>query len=104
MTSTCEKCGEEVGIGDWFMCPHEPVLSHDAEVHAKERTVLWQHPGTGEYRYPGRNDVPMGPRLEKLGYQRKEFGSLAALQQHERETGARNEAVHFDAGSGGTFE
>ena len=96
----CRKCGEEVVIGDWPFCPHGSTLSRNALVHARERAVVFHNPATGEYRYPGRNDVPMGPRLEKLGYERKELGSLAALQRHERETGARPEIAHYDTGSG----
>jgi hypothetical protein len=94
----CPKCGLEIRIGDWPMCPHGNTHSHDAAVHHKERAVKYYHPQYG-WRTPGRADRPMPGRLAELGFQRVEFDSLQSLDNHARETGSRAEIADFSPGS-----
>src|SRR5690349_17893890 len=68
-TTTCSLCGHEVQIGEWPLCPHgfghgnlSPLGMHHSEV-----TVVYEHPGTGKIRYPGRADKPMPERYAKQG-------------------------------------
>lgn len=93
----CGSCRRPAGRGDF-------IHSRPASVCEKERSVVWQHPGTGEVRYPGRNDVPMPKLYEQQGFARREFTSLRELESFSKQKGVVNEAVHYDRGSGRGFE
>lgn len=78
--------------------------ARDAAVHGRERTVVWKHPGTGEVRYPGRNDVDMPERYRREGFERHEVPSLRALEAFERQHRVRSEKAWFDPGTGRGFD
>ncbi len=65
-------------------------------VHPGERSVVWKHPGTGEIRYPGRNDMEMPARYLAAGYERHEFRHLHDLDRHGKNTGRMCEIAHYD--------
>jgi hypothetical protein len=69
-----------------------------------ETTVVWEHPGTGEVQYPGRNDVPIPKRLQARGFVRRELRSLREVERFEQQHGVRNERAWFDKGSGRSFD
>lgn len=76
----------------------------DAAVHTSERTALFYSAKEKKFSYPGRNDQPVPGRLKKRGYERVEFPSLRAIEQHERQTNTRSERAWFDKGSGRSFD
>jgi|SRR5690349_7568626 len=96
---TCPSCGRDYPIGDWPFCPHGKVHKMPAAVHAKERAVVWRHPGTGKVRYPGRNDTPMPERYAAQGYERVEFDSAFSLARFEKQNNVANEALHCNSGN-----
>lgn len=65
-------------------------------VHPSEVAVVYQHPGTGDVKYPMTNalDDPMGIRLAPRGYKRVELKSAAELDQFCRRAGVTNEIWH----------
>jgi hypothetical protein len=75
-----------------------------AAAHEKERTVVYEHPVTGEVAYPGRNDVQMPSRYRDRGFLKKDFNSIYDLQRFEKTHHVLNEAVWFDKGSGRDFD
>lgn len=112
---TCE-CGNELSPRTAFLVNGELLCGscrapargafprpRPAVVDQRERAVVWEHPGTGAIRYPGRNDVAMPERYAREGFERREFQSLRELQAFETRSGTRNEAVWFDRGSGREF-
>ncbi len=110
---TCD-CGNELSAHTAFLVNGELLCgscrrpaersailqTRSASVHEKERAVVWQHPATGEVRYPGRNDVPMPALYQKQGFERREFTSIQQLDSFSKQRGLVNEAAHFDRGSG----
>lgn len=100
---TCHECGNPITVGDWPFCPHGPASNRLAAVHERERCVVWQHPGTGEVRYPMANNIPMPDRYQKQGFERREMPSLASMESFCREKGMINEIAHWDSGSGRGF-
>ena len=76
----------------------------DAAVHSKERTALYYSAKEGKWQYPSTNDQPIPERLRKRGYERVEFSSLHAIEQHEKQAGVRSERAWFDKGSGRGFD
>ena len=76
----------------------------DAAVHTKERTALYYSAKEKKFSYPGRNDQPVPDRLKRRGYERVEFSSLKAIEQHEKQTNTRSERAWFDKGSGRSFD
>lgn len=76
----------------------------DTAFHSSETTVVWEHPGTGQVAYPGKNNIPIPERYARMGYQRKEIRSLREVEKFEREKGVLNERAWFDKGSGRSFD
>lgn len=74
--------------------------SYIPNAHPLDRTVIFEHPGTGKWSAPDRNDRPMPDRLRKEGYVKREFTSLRELERFERTHNVRNEGAHYDRGSG----
>src|SRR3990167_5406051 len=70
----------------------------DAAVHSSERTALLYSAKERKWQYPSRNDQPVPDRLKRRGYERVEFSSLHAVEQHEKQTGTRSEMAWFDRG------
>jgi len=95
----CPDCGEYLSVGDWPWCPHGSTRPSHHSVHANERSVVWEHPGTGEIRYPGRNDAPMPARYQKEGFVRKEFTSLRSLERFECSHNVLNDKAHYNPGN-----
>lgn len=93
---TCGQCGRSVGIGDWPFCPHGLAQGVQPAVHSTERAVVWRHPGTGQIRYPGRNDSPMPQRYQLQGFERHELPTLRAVEHFEKDHGVHNEKMWFD--------
>ena len=77
---------------------------HNAAVHSSERTALYYSAKERKFQYPSRNDQPVPDRLKRRGYERVEFSSLHAVEQHEKQTGTRSEMAWFDRGSGRGFD
>lgn len=113
----CSACGDVVHDAP-LAAEHTPCIcgrgvyeiywsskrTRDAAVHARERAVVWRHPGTGEVRYPGRNDVQMPARYRRQGFERHEMPSLRALESFERTANVRSEKAWFDPGTGRGFD
>lgn len=96
----CSDCGRFLNVGDWPWCPHESTRPSHHSIHANERAVVWEHPTTGEVRYPGRNDRPIPEVYAKEGFVRKEFPTLRSLEAFEHSHGVINDKAHYDDGSG----
>lgn len=64
-----------------------------AQLPLNERPVVWQHPLTGEVRYPGRNDGEMPKYYKEQGYERKEITSYREHQKFNKEHGLINHAA-----------
>lgn len=95
----CPDCNLFLEVGDWPWCPHGSTRPSHHSVHARERSVVWEHPGTGEIRYPGRNDAPMPSRYQKEGFVRKEFTNLRSLESFERSHNVLNDKAHYNPGN-----
>lgn len=76
---------------------HGPVRSMNASVNPRERAVVWEHPGTGEIRYPGRNDTPMPSYYSREGFVRKELRHLSDIRALERRERVASEIGNFDS-------
>lgn len=74
--------------------------SRDAQWDGREAIAVWEHPQTGEVRYPARNDVEMPKRYAEQGFVRRELRSLSAVDSFCRSKGVLNERRDFDSGSG----
>lgn len=69
-----------------------------------ETAVIWEHPGTGDTKWPGRSDVAMPARYQQQGYVRRESRSDADYARLERDKGVLSERRWFDKGSGRSFD
>lgn len=96
---TCIKCSKGRMEILW-----QARYRRNAAVHAKERTALYYSPKEKKWQYPPRSDQPVPERLRKRGYERIEFSSLRALEQHGKQTGAISERAWFDKGSGRSLD
>lgn len=83
---TPEHCGEPMAISYWSI-PHTP------NIHPMDRPVVWEQPGTGEIRHPGRNDAPMPDHYRARGFVRREFTSYTEHQRWNKERGLVNHAA-----------
>lgn len=92
--STCEREAQRVWMGK----------QHATAFHKTETTVVWRNPQTGKIEYPGRNDIPVPPRLAAMGFERHELRSLKEVERFEKHNGVRNERAWFDKGSGKSFD
>ena len=114
----CNKCGEVrvnvVRFNEGTLCPKcnkgrmeilwSATSKRDAAVHSSERTALMYSAKEGKWQYPATNNAPIPDRLKRRGYERVEFSSLKAVEQHEKQTGTRSEMAWFDRGSGRGFD
>lgn len=71
--------------------------------HPSESVVVWEHPVTGQVRYPGRNDTPIPERYQREGFVRKEIRTLRDIHKFESDHKVLNERAWFDRGSGRDF-
>lgn len=112
----CSACGKrrndvwstEVGLkhqkigcdGVWDrVYTHTPQLAPGT--HSSEKVVIYQSAlEGGKVQYPGRNDVPIPPRLRARGYERVEL-NVRDLAAFERKHGVANERRHFDRNGNG---
>lgn len=97
-TTACAACGQPVHTGDWPFCPHGPAIERFSSIHPSERAIKYYHPKYG-YRAPGRNDEAMPERYRQAGFERVEFNTLQALEQHAKETGSRSAILDYNPGS-----
>jgi len=67
-------CGQPMNVYSW-------LPKRNAQLHTKDRPVVFEHPVTGEVRYPPRQDSPMLPSYKERGFERKEFTSY---QEHQK--------------------
>lgn|SRR6266850_3261887 len=86
----CGECGGECDEIWWGA-----RRNRDAQWGDRDAVVVFRNSGTGEYRYPGRNDRPT-----PTGHERITLRSLREVEAFERHSGTRNEAMHYDSGSG----
>ncbi len=98
----CKRCRRTLLIGEWPFCPHGPAraggfASTNVHIHPSERAVIYEHPGTGEVRYPMRADR-VG-QVEQVyletGYQRRTLDSGADIRKFERQRGVRHERSNY---------
>lgn len=85
-TSEILFCDSYDVVTDWVCnnCKWERAgrtRSYNAVVGEKERPIVWQHPETGEVRYPGRNDRDMPKYYKDQGYKKVEFDSYHTHQK-----------------------
>jgi hypothetical protein len=73
-----------------------PRKEKHAQVHQRERSVVYYNPATGEHRTPPRADQPVPEIYARQGFQRRE---ILHMGQYERETGVIHEASTFRAGN-----
>ncbi len=123
----CPKCGESIE-GD--ACTNSellrgavlhlhgreavPMQSRAVPIHGQRQfntafdkddtAIVWQHPGTGEVRYPGRADRPMPERYAQQGFVPRELRTDQAYRKFEKERGVLSERAWFDRGSGKSFD
>lgn len=90
----CAECGALLEI--LWTSSHPQAATN---THPSERAVVWQHPQTGEVRWPGRNDVPMPERYAAAGFQRREFETARELEKFEKERNVRNEKLWYNSGN-----
>lgn len=69
-----------------------------AAIESGERTVYYQN-AKGEIRIPGRNDVPVPPKLAAMGYEKRECTSISDVVRLERAAGRISERLNYDPGS-----
>jgi hypothetical protein len=100
--SQCKHCQRPIQFGDWPFCPHGPARSGgfaslNTPIQAGERVVVYEHPGTGEVRYPMRADRvgQTEQRYLETGYQRRTLDSIADLRAFERRRGVRHERSNW---------
>lgn len=95
----CSHCGHIIKIGEWCYCPHDRVtpLPHHP-VLPSERTVILQHPGTGEVRIPGRSDrlSRSEARYQSLGFERREISTGREMIGLEKRTGLIHESSNYN--------
>lgn len=98
----CEHCRRPLAIGEWPFCPHGPAraggfASLNAPIQPGERVVVYEHPQSGEVRYPMRADR-VG-RTEQLylaqGYERRTIDTIAQLRGFEKRRGVRHERSNY---------
>jgi len=79
----------------WHQRPRNAVA-----FSAEETTVVYEHPVTGEVRYPARNDQPMPERYRQQGFEQRELRSLREVDRFSKEHGMINERAHYNSGNG----
>lgn len=84
----CSSCGGECDNIWWG------TSRHDAQWGDRDAVVVFRG-SDGQYRYPGRNDVPT-----PSGYERLTMRSLREVEAFEKVSKVRCEAMHYDSGSG----
>jgi hypothetical protein len=114
----CSTCGERQE--HWFPSAPDKVQclcgaaadriivftgkQHVTACHPTEACVYYEHPGTGDVQYTGRNDVAMPERLAQRGYVRREMRTLKEIQKFEKRHKVINEAAWYDRGSGRSYD
>lgn len=71
-----------------------------ASIHPSERTVYNYNPQTGEVKFPGRNDIPVHPKLAAAGFERRECTTIADVVRLEKMSNRISERLNYDRGSG----
>jgi len=102
-TTVCLECGHEIEFGQFPFCPHQEVHGNLSPLgmHHSEVTVVYEHPGTGKIRYPGRADKPMPERYAKQGYVKRELRTLREVDRFSKQHNVVNERAHFDSNGKG---
>lgn len=101
---TCPTCGQPLEIGAWPFCTpegHPSFRQYTTAFNDKDACVVWEHPQTGEVRYPGKNDAPMPERYAKQGFQRKEMRTLHEISKFEKSHKVWNERAWCDSNGRG---
>lgn len=94
---TCKECGKKLFLAAWPFCPHEPIQTRDALIHARERVQVLTNPETGETRIEGRVDRPIHPKYKAAGFtERRELTTLADVRRLEKEKNFVHEASNYD--------
>ena len=102
MKHICNTCGKPVKVGDWPFCEgkggHAPASARDAEWGDSSAVVVFKKPN-GEFSYPMNNS-----KATPAGCERIVLRSLRQVEQFEKVAGVKNEAMHYDRGSGRGFD
>jgi arginine deiminase len=78
-----------------YQCGHDKVEIH-AQVHTRDRAVIFYNTKTGEHRTPARADQPIPEVYRAQGFERKEILSMI---EWEKQSGVVHEASNFNAGN-----
>jgi len=76
--ATFQYCQIHKTMENYPACTHNYAgikRDSNAQLHPKDRPVVFENPQTGEVRYPARQDSPMMPGYKERGFERKEFTS-----------------------------
>ena len=65
MTTFCPDCGQELHIGDWAYCPHEPL--HERSARRFDPIVIWASNSDSEkFSFPGQANEPVPEGYHKI--------------------------------------
>jgi hypothetical protein len=78
---TLQYCHTHRVVESYPACDNGISTSRSAQLHPKDRPVVFENPQTGEVRYPARQDSPMMPGYAERGFERREFTSY---QEHKK--------------------
>lgn len=80
---SCSTCGRQ-------------HFERHAQVHARERAVVYYNPATGEHKTPARADQNVPEVYVRQGFERREILNMSAW---EKESGTVHEATTFNPGN-----
>lgn len=73
-----------------------PRIESHAQIHTRERAVVYRNPATGAHITPARADQPMPEIYARQGFERHE---ILSMTNWEREAGVVHEATNFHPGN-----
>lgn len=91
MGAQYQYCKDHKTVEEYPACDSSHVRNQ--QLSPKDRPVVWQHPQSGEVRYPGLNNSEMPKYYKDLGYERREIMSYNEHQKFCKERGLVNHAV-----------
>lgn len=61
----CPECGQELHIGDWAYCPHEPLRERNAQ-HFDPIVVWASNSDPNKFSFPGQANEPCPPDYHRV--------------------------------------